>query len=264
MPQFPRAVPIILALGLLIGFRFAVAGPPELEPPEPAVEPSVPESVTSQRPATEAIPLLDNDLIQLKVKLTEEQKRKIEELLEMARQDIAEVQERLPSEEQRDAIANALRLKATEVVERYREQVDSILTPQQQAQLRALGWRWRGMTVLSDPDVARELGLTGEQQEQVSFLIEEAEENKRSLRRETRRTGRQGRVDRRQQLRAIDEQLNADLKAVLTPEQRQQLEDLQAGSLTPPPPPADLGQDVELGKPSELGQPAELGEPLEP
>ena len=197
--------------------------------------------------------LLESDKVVLDLKITEEQRGKVQELIQSVRDDLAKLRSRLP--EQRDAALAAVRLKIQSVLQEYRRKLEDILTPEQDHRLREIVMQVRGMTALKDADIAQALKLTTEQQSQVQELSEIAHAARGDLIRSARGSGRAGRIARREKVRELRTSLNADLKALLTSEQLARYEKLKGAhfdvSVL-----EDESDSVQLGAPAEIDDPA--------
>jgi Spy/CpxP family protein refolding chaperone len=150
---------------------------------------------------------LADEAVQAELKLTDEQKSKIEELGQGPRPDFSQIREM--SSEERSAFFEDLRQKSEAGIK-------GILSEEQFARVRQLTLRAAGLSSLSQSDVQTDLKLTDEQKETLSKLIAEQSTARRSL-------GREGTPEQRQ--KRLDG-WNAKITSVLTDEQKEAWEKL--------------------------------------
>jgi Spy/CpxP family protein refolding chaperone len=167
--------------------------------------------------------LLRNEQVQEELKLTDDQKTKLEEALRPQRGEGFRPGQDLSAEERRE-----LRERFAERREQQEKQINEILTSDQQKRLRQIQLQQRGLAALLDEEVAKEVGVSEEQQNQIREVL-------RAQAAEQRELGRDASREDRQRLR---QQTEEKALAVLTTEQKAKFEELKGE-------PAD----IRLGRP---------------
>jgi Spy/CpxP family protein refolding chaperone len=138
------------------------------------------------------------------------------------------------SDEERQKRMEEMRAKAEEATKAAEEKMNKILKPEQLARLKQLNLQRQGAMALSRPDVAKDLGLTQEQQDKL-----------RDIQASTRQAGGGGgrnfqdlSDEERQKLftemRERQEKAQADMLAVLTPDQKTKFAELKGKDFTFP------------------------------
>lgn len=180
--------------------------------------------------------LLGMPEVQKELKLTEEQTKDVDESLAQLRPgrggfNFQELQNL--SEEDRRKRMEELRAKAEEASKAAEEKMNKILKPEQLARLKQLTLQRQGAMALTRPDVAKDLGLSDEQQDKL-----------RGIQASARQGGGGGRNfqdlsdEERQKLiaegRARQEKAQADMLAVLTADQKAKFTELKGKEFTFP------------------------------
>ncbi len=171
--------------------------------------------------------------VQEELKLTDEQKSKIQEIAgDFRAKTRAAVREAglgnfrdLSAEERRKKIEE-LRGKQRKVAEEAGAQLSKVLTEEQNKRLRGIAIQARGAQALLSDDLAGELKLSDEQKAKIREVIESSRDKQRQLFRDVR----EGKIDRseiRAKFEEIRKQVQKDAEAVLTDEQRQRLAEIK-------------------------------------
>jgi len=186
--------------------------------------------------------LLGSDPVMLDLKLSDDQRARIQDLVQTVRLDIQKVFGATPAERQdrREQIRAQLRV----IVQKYQQKVAAILTPAQSQRLAELTIQSRGYLAITDAQVAAELKLTDKQKQQIEQLFQEDRDQRAEMRNSTRGTGKAGRLKRRAWRKELNVKLDEGLKAVLTPEQLKQFETLKGQKTEVPLPDVQLGEEA--------------------
>ncbi len=149
--------------------------------------------------------LLMRDDVQKELNLSEQQKTKLNQMQQEMRQAMQESRN-LPPEQRR------------EQMQQLRQKYDptSILTDAQRKRLRELELQWQGPMALLDPNIAREVGLTQEQQAKIRGIVQETFQSTRGQPGQPPQPG-----ERIQELQKAREQAEKKILEVLTPAQRE-------------------------------------------
>lgn len=177
--------------------------------PAQSSQAGVPVARQTVRPLYPAIPgfyMLRAEHVQKELGLTDEQKKKLEELgkkyYEDMRQDWSGIREL--SDEQRRAKYAKIREKNKKRTEALRQEIEKVLLPRQLQTLNQINLRSRGPYLLRSPQVLDRLKVSEEQKDQLRRLREKYE----------------------QELRELQKVSFEKTLEVLTPEQRKQLEEI--------------------------------------
>lgn len=152
--------------------------------------------------------LLGRPDVQAELKLTEEQKVKMSEALAKRQQELGDV-----TPEGRRQRMQALRAE-------MEREVLAVLTPEQQQRLKQLALQWQGPLALNRPEVAKEVGLTSEQQSKIQGIIQNWREEQRAIMRQRPEPG-QGAAPLRQKMEELRAKIEKEIESVLTGAQRQ-------------------------------------------
>ncbi len=186
--------------------------------------------------------LLHNESIQKDLQLTPEQIDKLKELGKTAREGLPEFGSfRNLSPEDRRAKFAELQPKLKARGEEIKKKIEAILTTAQLARLKEIRLQVAGPAALADTDVLKALNLTDEQKEKIKTLRQQITD----LRKEAGKLSREERQKKMAELmekaKKLREKVLADIVAVLTPEQRAQLDklkgkkiELKPGEFLPP------------------------------
>lgn len=243
---------------LAISLSLAIPALAQNTPPAPP-EPAAPQDGTQTPPGEQDrwgawYQLLNSSPIRVELNLTEQQKQELHKLMRMVREDAQKVQQRIPSEQQRQLAMQLVRQQVGTAFQRYSDQVQRILTPEQSARLNKLALQIRGPSALLDPQIAASLNLTAGQQQQIRARLDKEEEQQKQLRRDTRGQGKAGRKERRAGRQELKEQLDTDIRAVLTPEQQKNYDAMRDSGtdVRKLDPTLDTPQSIDLGTPEKI------------
>jgi Spy/CpxP family protein refolding chaperone len=183
--------------------------------------------------------LLGTPEVQKELGVTDEQKGLIEDMVADIREKMREAFaggggfqdfQNLSQEEQRKVMEEG-RKKGEEVQKKADDMVAMILEPKQLELLQQLKLQREGVMALNRDEIAKKLAITDEQREKIRKIQEESrpqfsfqqlsEEERRELFAKMRERG---------------EKMNADIIAVLTPEQKSNWEKMQGKKFEFPPP----------------------------
>ncbi len=146
--------------------------------------------------------LLMREDVQKELNLSQTQKAKLEQLRQEMQQAMQELRN-LPPEQRRERM-QALRQKYDPA---------TILNETQRKRLRELELQWQGPFALTDPELAKQVGLNEEQQAKIRGIIQEAFQSVRG------QPGQPG--ERMQEFQKAREQAEKKILEVLTPAQRE-------------------------------------------
>lgn len=189
--------------------------------------------------------LLHNESVQKDLQLTPEQIDKLKELgkttVEGGREQWAKLRDLSP--EDRQAKMKELRPKMQARGEEIKKKVEAILTTQQLARLKEIRLQADGPAALVNADVVKALNLTDEQKEKIKTLRQQVADLRKEAGKLSREERQKKRAEMMEKMQKLREKVLADIVALLTPEQRAQLEKLK-------------GKKIEL-KPGEFLPPVE-------
>jgi Spy/CpxP family protein refolding chaperone len=146
--------------------------------------------------------LLMREDVQRELNLSQTQKARLEQLRQEMQQAMQELRD-LPPEQRRERM-QALRQKYDPA---------TILNETQRKRLRELELQWQGPFALTDPEIAKQVGLTEEQQAKIRGIIQETFQSMRG------QPGQPG--ERMQEFQKAREQAEKRMLEVLTPAQRE-------------------------------------------
>ncbi len=175
--------------------------------------------------------------VQEELKITDEQKTKLQALAEKLG---AEMRERFAgfrdlSDEERQKRMEEMQAEGAKRLEEVRKQVAEILKPEQVKRLRQIELQQQGVRALERAEVAEELGITDAQKADMQKVREEIEAKMQAMREERR--GQQGppSEERMAEFRKMREEAEAKVMAVLTDAQKQKLRDMMGEPFEMPP-----------------------------
>lgn len=152
--------------------------------------------------------LLNRADVQRELNLTEQQKAKINEMQQAQRAAMQELRN-LPPQERRQRMQEI----------RQKNDPTSVLNEEQKKRLKELELQWLGPMALMNPEVAKEVGLTAEQQSKIQGL---AREQMQQMRGQFQGGGQPG-----ANLEQARQQLENRILEILTPAQRQKWQQMQ-------------------------------------
>lgn len=161
--------------------------------------------------------LLRSPQVQQELKLTDEQKQKLQEVGEQIREKMRGVMQKLrdlPPEERRKQL-QALR-------EEMEKQLTAVLKEPQMKRLKQIALQVEGYAALARPEIAKQIGLTKEQSRKVEEILRQAREKGRELFQQ-RPPDQQAIRQKMQEIRRwVDEQI----QPLLTDEQKKKWQEL--------------------------------------
>jgi Spy/CpxP family protein refolding chaperone len=116
--------------------------------------------------------LLQNEAVQKEIELVPEQKEKLTALGTDLRTQMQGMRDL--SQEERTT-------KMREITEGTQKKVEGILLPHQLERIKQISLQMQGIRALSDPAVAKELGLTEDQQSKIKTINDDAQKARREL-----------------------------------------------------------------------------------
>lgn len=124
---------------------------------------------------TSSLNLLNLEQVQKELELVDEQKTQIKEVAEKIREQFREAFSGLRdlNEEERRAKFTEMREKMEKQTADLRKQVDEILLPHQRDRLKQIALQVGGDAAISGDEVAKEIGLTDDQKEQLTKARDE-------------------------------------------------------------------------------------------
>ena len=180
--------------------------------------------------------LAGNPAIQKELGVTEDQIAKLKKLGDEAREemqaggggggDFAALRD-LPEEERRAKMTEMMNKRmeaARKVAEKYKPKLAEVLDAKQVERLNQIALQAAGPGAYSDPDVAKALKLSKEQQDKLATITKEFGEKQRAA---FTGGGGGGGEDPRAKMRELNAARDKDLAAVLTDDQKTQLEKLK-------------------------------------
>lgn len=167
--------------------------------------------------------LLTNDQVQKELKLTDDQKEKIQETLRSGREgfDFRGLRE-LPEDERR-AKLDEFRKKAEEA----RQKSEAVLTPEQAQRLMGITLQVRGNSALSDPEIAKAVNLSEDQVSMLKTINDETSKKRRELFQSGRSQEREERQKLREQMDQLEKDSEAEIQGLLTDDQKAQITKLK-------------------------------------
>lgn len=162
--------------------------------------------------------LLNNRQVQQELKLTEEQRDKVSALSEQLREKFRGLGQELSglSPEEREK-----RIKA--VNEEIEKELAKVLKKEQLQRFRQIELQVEGLAALARPEIAKQVGLTEGQQQQIREILREANEKRRALFQQGPPADRQAMFKEMQKIRQwVDEQIGK----LLTGQQRKKWQEL--------------------------------------
>ncbi|HWD37541.1 MAG TPA: hypothetical protein VG944_01720 [Fimbriimonas sp.] len=158
--------------------------------------------------------LLGRDDVQTDLKLTDEQKTKLQDLRESTFSQIQ--QARQESSGDRDAMQKAM----APIMQKALDETNKILTPEQQTRLHQINMQVNSYSVLTtDKDLQTQLKMTPAQAAQIDSLQKQQQQANASVFQKMQ-SGEMQRQDAFAAFKKNTEALNSAIQAVLTPEQK--------------------------------------------
>jgi len=176
----------------------------------------------------EPLRLLSNEKVQKELDLTADQKDSLKKLGDEARAqrpDFASFRDL--SEDDRRAKMEEMRTKMEEQGKAMKAKVDAVLLPNQLERLKQLTLQLRGANALPDPEVAKALSLSEDQQKQLTELRAAGDAQRRELFQGAGAGGGGDREALREKMTAIQKEQTDKTLAVLNADQKAQFEKMQ-------------------------------------
>jgi Spy/CpxP family protein refolding chaperone len=157
--------------------------------------------------------LLRNQQVQQELKLTDQQRQRLEQLGEQWREKMRGLRD-LPPEERRQ--------KGEGMRAEVEKQLATILNEQQMKRLKQIALQVEGYAALERPEIADQVGLTKEQRQKIRDILRQADEKRREA-------FQQGQGDRQaafQRMREIRQWVDGEIEKLLTAEQKKKWQEL--------------------------------------
>jgi hypothetical protein len=181
--------------------------------------------------------LIGNPEVQKELGLSEEEKENVAKLSESLQTDRREAMDKLGidfstfrdlPEAEREKKTKEMTDAQAKVNEKYQAKLTELLKPEQSKRLKQITVQAAGTMALRNEDVAKSLKLSDDQKKEIDKITDESAQN---MRRGFGQGGQEGGdVDfqaRMEQMRKANEERDAKLLAVLSEEQRKQLDELK-------------------------------------
>jgi len=177
--------------------------------------------------------LLRSEQVQKELDLVDEQVDKLKEISETLQPEMrgrfAALRE-LGPEERRQKIAE-LREKAKSRAEEVRKKIDEVLLPHQRDRLKQIILQLRGHSALDDQEIAKELGITENQEEEIRRIRTKIQDRMRAMWEGLRSLGPEERRAKaaalREEVRKLRQEAVQQALGILTPEQTEKLEKMK-------------------------------------
>jgi Spy/CpxP family protein refolding chaperone len=179
--------------------------------------------------------LATNATIAKEIKVTDEQKTKLDALTPEMRADRQEMMQSMggggggPGSMTPEEMAKR-QAEMQKLTDKYDKKVGEILTPEQLARLKELRLQAIGPTALSDKDVAKELNLTTDQKVKMKAAEDDAAKKRQALFADMQGGG-GDRAAMQTKMKEISDALLKQLVDALTPEQKAQYEKMKGVKL---------------------------------
>jgi Spy/CpxP family protein refolding chaperone len=157
--------------------------------------------------------LLRSPQVQQELKLTDQQRQRLEQLGEQWREKMRGLRD-LPPEERRQKV-QGMRAEVE-------KQLSQILNEQQMKRLKQIALQVEGYAALERPEIAEQVGLTKEQRQKIRDILRQAGEKRREA-------FQQGQGDRQaafQRMREIRQWVDGEIEKLLTAEQKKKWQEL--------------------------------------
>jgi hypothetical protein len=224
----------LLAVALMACELFAQAENPNQNPPPAVPAPGGrPMNLRLQVPEFSAFRLLQAESVQNELKITDEQKGKIKELMgklgEIVKQYMLGMGGLTP--DQQKAKQQEMQKALVEGVKEAEKGMTEMLQPQQNERLRQIRLQIQGTAAVNDPEVAKSLELTDQQREQLKTINEQHKEQITKLIGQLRDTPPEQRAAKQAEIHEKAKQISKEavekIEQLLTAEQKQKLESLK-------------------------------------
>jgi Spy/CpxP family protein refolding chaperone len=177
-------------------------------------------------PGGDWLGLLQNEKVQGEIDLLDDQKREVAKVSDESRDRMRNVFQgfgnfREASEEEREKMQREMGEKMQAITKETVKRLEGILLPPQTARLKEISLQVRGTGALSDPEVAKQLGISEQQQAQLEKVREEQGEKMRAL------FSGDNRDQAREKMAELRKESSDRALAVLTAEQRDKFEKMK-------------------------------------
>ncbi len=162
------------------------------------------------------------DKVLEELEVIDDQKEQIQKIVDGSRGERPQVNFRELSEEEREKALAEFREKAQARFAEARKKLDDVLLPHQLKRLKEISIQNQGIRALADKELAKAIGMTDEQQEELVSIQEGIAESFRELFR-----GGQDRENIREKMTELREKSQSDIMAVLTDDQKQKFEEMK-------------------------------------
>lgn len=175
--------------------------------------------------------LAGREEVQEELKLSDEQKTKIREVLETARSDRRAAAEGFNFREASEEERAAMREKMEQASKKADEQVLAILKEDQQKRVKEIALQQQGIDALRDPEVIKALGIDEEQKAILTGILEKRDEKAQALFASAREGGQEGFREAFQKRRELTEEAEKDAMAVLKDDQKAKFTEMKGKPL---------------------------------
>ncbi|HVX16199.1 MAG TPA: hypothetical protein VHC22_33745 [Pirellulales bacterium] len=173
--------------------------------------------------------LLSMDAVRKELSVSDEQNKELDDVLEKFDEAVGSFPRDLRklTDEERPKRMKEMRTKLREANKAAEEKIDKILNPEQLARLRQLSVQQRGIHALIQPDVAKELELSQEQQDKIWKILQGtwSQDPDKSLSAEEKR-------ELVAAIREREKNVRADLLALLSEKQKRKWADMKGRDFT--------------------------------
>jgi Spy/CpxP family protein refolding chaperone len=176
--------------------------------------------------------LLQRQDVQEELKITDEQKDKLQQLREEFQQKMMAEFQNGGGGQPGQPPSNERRVAMQKMMEESGKASDAILTPEQRKRGREIAIQLAGSMAVTDKQVATDLGLTDAQKKTIADLQNKQQEANRALMEKAR----SGEIEWQQigeSMQKNSKVMDAEIAKVLTAEQRKKLSDMGGAKFTP-------------------------------
>jgi Spy/CpxP family protein refolding chaperone len=171
--------------------------------------------------------LLRVEEVQKEIEVIEDQKQAIEKLEQQLRSEAPQqrVDFRNLSEAEREKVAAETRARTEQQAKLAKEKLGEILLPHQIERLEEISLQQRGVAALNDEAIANQLNLTAQQKQRLETVVRENAESMRERMQGVFQSGDRDKM--REQINELRAEVEAQVLAVLTREQRERFEKMK-------------------------------------
>ena len=179
-----------------------------------------------------SLQLVSRKDVQDDLKITEAQKKQLDELNAKMREEMQAMRENMQAG---GGDPQGMRAQMEKMNADYAKKVDAILTPEQQKRLKEIRVQLDGNRAILNADVQKELGITADQKAKID-AAQKAMNDKRQAMMEEMRNGGGDRQTMQESMKKMNDEFNADLAKVLTAEQAAKLKTMGGAPFKAAPP----------------------------